>query len=141
MYDACVADKQGKITDKRLSIEFSAFRQDLWRSPGSAKGDPHYDDEKPSTPTDEIRWIDTDVMPADCLTKAMDTEFLTKILHENKWDTSQPHASKLKKQAKSESRKACKERKLQESSTDVPSDDPLDESPESYSQTDFSQLD
>ena len=109
VYDACKASKVGKMEDKRLSIEFAGFRQDLWRRKGNVSGDPHYDDEPPVDGTDEIRWIDTDVMPVDCMTKAMDTTFIRKLLTTNTWDTSQPDSSKAKKQAKAESRRRNKE--------------------------------
>ena len=47
-----------------------------------------------------LTWIDTDVMVADCLTKAMDTELMRHVLASNTWDTSQPLSSRAKKAAK-----------------------------------------
>ena len=60
-----------KVADKKLSVEIAALRQPLWRVPGNAHGDPDYDDYNPKATTDRIRWIDTDVMLADPLTKRM----------------------------------------------------------------------
>jgi len=89
-----------KVADKRLSIEIAALRQPLWRAIGKAEGDPDYDDYKPQETTDKIRWIDTDVMLADPLTKSMDPDKLRVALKDNHWDFTAPVESVIKKRAK-----------------------------------------
>ena len=49
-----------------------------------------------------IRWIDTLVMCADCLTKAMSETYLQAVLDSNKWNFAQTQEAKevkLRKQA------------------------------------------
>jgi len=50
--------------------------------------------------TDRVRWIDTDVMAADALTKVMDLNAVNTFAGSNFWSLKQPHESKLKKKAK-----------------------------------------
>ena len=89
-----------KHSDKRLSIEIASLRQSLWRRKGDEKGDPHHEDNIPIDPTDKIRWIDTDVMIADPLTKLMASSKLSEAIETNWLDTSQPIDSVIKKRAK-----------------------------------------
>ena len=89
-----------KITDKRLSIEIASLRQSLWRKPGQSSGDPIYDDTRPKVTTDYVRWIDTDVMIADPLTKVMDPQKLLEALDSNYWSIKQPLEAVIKKKAK-----------------------------------------
>ena len=98
--DALVRPTMNKMTDKRLSIKIASMRQSLWRSPGEAVGDPTVSDAPPTTPTDVVRWIDTDVMIADPLTKVMSPDKLVTAMQSNYWDTSQPIESVVKKRAK-----------------------------------------
>ena len=129
VYDACMSKRFNKIEDKRLSIEISALRQDLWRAQGFSSGDPDYQDDRPDFPTDVIRWIDTAVMLSDCLTKAMDSSALRSAISSNHWDTSQPLESKEKKSLKAAGRVRSKLAKSKlklddppgEISTDCPS--------------------
>ena len=95
----------GKIQDKRLGIELAAMRQSLWRTPGTAKGDPRMDDEKPTDVTDIVYWVDTDVMLADPLTKKMDAKKMWDALDSNYWDMKQPIESLRKKRLKQEQRR------------------------------------
>ena len=91
-----------KTVNKRLGIELAALRQSLWRVPGSSSPERRTLEEKPESPTDVIRWIDTLVMCADCLTKAMSETYLQTVLDSNKWNFAQiPEAKevKLRKQA------------------------------------------
>ena len=96
-----------KLADKRLGIELSALRQSIWRHRGRSKGDDDMTDFIPpvNQATDIIRWIDTDTMPADAMTKMMDTSAIVKFWTSNEWDISQAEESKLKKLAKQLSRK------------------------------------
>ena len=80
----------------RLSIEIASLRQSLWRSKGDLTGDPY----APEEPTDKVRWLDTDVMIADPLTKLMESEKLIYTLKTNHWDIQQLHHAILIKRAK-----------------------------------------
>ncbi len=75
-----------KIADKRLGIELASLRQSLWRRRGEATGDSRMCDVLPADATDIIRWIDTDVMIADPLTKAMDAEKLIHVMTRGYYD-------------------------------------------------------
>ena len=59
----------------------------------------------PTNATDHIRWIDTEVMLADPMTKSMEADKLVEFLATNQWDTSQPIESVMKKQAKQNARR------------------------------------
>ena len=62
---------QGVVSDKRLAVDLTALRQDLWRAPGTEFGEPSIQDEIPEDCTDRLWWICTKDMLADGLTKAM----------------------------------------------------------------------
>ena len=94
-----------------MSIEIAALRQPLWRAPGRAEGDPDYDDYKPKKTTDKVRWIDTDVMLADPLTKSMDPDKLRVAMKENYWDLVVPVESVIRKRAKQLQRSKATEAK------------------------------
>jgi hypothetical protein len=99
---ALARDVLSKISDKRLGIEMAAMRQSLWRKAGDDIGDPVYEDKRPGKheATDYCRWVDTDVMLADCLTKVMEPTKLIEALDSNYWDCTQPLDSIAKKKAK-----------------------------------------
>ena len=92
--------KMSKREDKRLSIEIASMRESLWRGKGEHYGDPYYQDDRPEEPTDEVRWIDTDVMVADPLTKVMESTKLVECLFTNCLNVEQPIESVIKKRAK-----------------------------------------
>ena len=94
--------KCNKHSDKRLSIEIASLRQDLWRKKGDDAGDPFYDDYRPANDqlTDIVKWIDTDVMIADPLTKVTEPVKLVEALETNVLDIEQPIDSVVKKRAK-----------------------------------------
>ena len=98
-----------KMSDKRLSIEIAGLRQNLWREPGESIGNPQLKDELPANATDMIRWIDTDVMIADPMTKTMEPIKLCAFLDSNLWDLEQPLESILKKRSKQTSRRSKQE--------------------------------
>ena len=100
MSDTLRSPKMTKHEDKRLSIEIAALRESLWRAKGEDCGDPYYLDDRPSEPTDEVRWIDTDVMVADPLAKVMESTKLAECLTTNKLNIEQPIDSVIKKRAK-----------------------------------------
>ena len=62
-------------------------------------------DELPEEATDLVRWIDTDVMIADPLTKAMEPVKLIEMLDTNVWDITQPIEAVQKKRAKQAARR------------------------------------
>ena len=69
-----------KMSDKRLAMEIEALRQTLWRGIDGRLVDPRLLEAKPEQTTDRCRWIDTNVMLADPLTKAMDAEKLVYVV-------------------------------------------------------------
>ena len=69
---ACMRPTAAKLTDKRLCLDIAGMRQSLWRRPGESVGNPHIDDDMPKESTDVLRWVDTDVMLADAMTKVME---------------------------------------------------------------------
>ena len=81
----------GRIADKRLAIEVAALRQSLWRWPGNILGTDFLEDGRPpkEKAADVVRWIDTDIMICDPLTKAMSSEKLYAALDTNCWDLKQ----------------------------------------------------
>ena len=66
---------------------------------------------KPPKPSDTIRWIDTLVMVADCLTKAMRDDYLTSVLETNVWNFVQTEEAKAIKTRKSEQRARKRDQK------------------------------
>ena len=70
-------------------------------------GDPRLSDNRPSDEeaTDKVRWIDTDVMIADPLTKIMSAEKLNEAMDSNTWDFEQPIESIMKKRQKQKQRR------------------------------------
>ena len=59
-------------------------------------------EDKPDNPSDTLKWIDTSVMVADCLTKAMRDDYLMQVLKTNRWNyeqTAEAKAAKARKQA------------------------------------------
>ena len=65
----------------------------------------------PLSPSDIIRWIDTLVMVADCLTKAMRDDYLTNVLDSNIRDFMQTEEAKAIKSRKSEQRSRKRDEK------------------------------
>lgn len=59
------------VTDKRLAIDLSGIRQQIWRQQGEEFGDPLLTDWLPTCGTTRLLWTSTDRMVVDCMTKAM----------------------------------------------------------------------
>ena len=57
------------VSDKRLAIDLSSLRQELWREDGQDVGDPLFRDFPPDDAKTRILWTSTDRMLADALTK------------------------------------------------------------------------
>ena len=94
-----------KTVDKRLGIELAALRQNLWRQGGKEKPEVRMLEDKPDPPTDIIRWIDTTVMLADCLTKSMRDTYLMEVIQSNVWNYAQTEEAKKVKARKQEQRR------------------------------------
>jgi len=62
-------------------------------------------EERPSSPTDVVKWIDTTVMIADCLTKQMREDSLQKVIDENRWEFHQTEEARAVKARKQEQRR------------------------------------
>ena len=113
---ALVRSVLGKHASKRLGMELASMRQALWRRHGEALGDSADLDERPGPDdrTDHVRWIDTDIMPCDPLTKVMQPDKLMAILETNRWDTDQQLESLQKKRRKQEQRQAARRQAQQD---------------------------
>ena len=67
-------------------------------------------EEKPKNPTDVIDWIDTTILVADCLAKAMKETYLMNVLNTNEWDQRQTEQAEEDKARRSYLRRTVKER-------------------------------
>ena len=107
----------GKIVDKRLGIELAALRQSIWRKKGKDKHNVQAEDSLPNEEefTDRVRWIDTDAMAVDALTKIMDLNAVNTFAGSNFWSLKQPHESILKKKAKQIARRKTQDSEETES--------------------------
>jgi hypothetical protein len=99
------------VADKRLNIDLKALRQDLWREQGQEIGDPLGNEQLPNplTATDIIRWIDTTIMIADPLTKAMDASVMLHVCQQGRWSLAQPSTAAQLKVRRQEQRRAAKD--------------------------------
>ena len=59
---------------------------------------------RPTNSIDIIRWTDTSVLVADCLTKAMREDFLMKVLDTNLWNNAQTAEARAVEARKQEMR-------------------------------------
>lgn len=59
------------VSDKRLAIDMTCLRQELWRRPKEEVGDPSTGQSMPIDAKDQLFWMSTADMTADQLTKAM----------------------------------------------------------------------
>ena len=105
---APVRPTMGKPTDKRLGITIASLRQAIWRRRGETIGAPMVTDTLPSSndATDVCRWVDTDCMLADALTKQMSPEKLEASIDTNTWSLEQPIESVMRKRDKQRQRAA-----------------------------------
>ena len=93
-----------KTVNKRLGMQLAELRQYLWRAKGSSLPDQTTLEDRPAEPTDQIRWVDTLVMVADALTKAMRDDLLQKVINTNVWDYTQTEDMKYVKTRKQKAR-------------------------------------
>ena len=99
---ALVRPTMGKPTDKRLGITIASLRQAIWRRRGETIGAPMVTATLPSSSdaTDVCRWVDTDCMSADALTKQMSPVKLVAAINTNVWNLEQPIESIVRKRDK-----------------------------------------
>ena len=116
-----------KTVDKRLGIELASLRQHLWRDSGSHIPLPRMIEHRPATPSDTLKWIDTQVMVADCLTKSMKEDLLVQVINDNRWCYGQHEDAKEAKRRRQSQRKAARDRKHTVATAD-PEQTLLDES-------------
>ncbi len=73
------ANGQGTVADKRLAIDLTALRQDLWRIHG----------EIPLDCTDQLHWINRKDMIADAMTKAMVWDAVLTTVQTGQWQLTE----------------------------------------------------
>ena len=70
-----------EVADKRLAIDLTSLRQELWRERGQLVGNATYSDELPPERTTLCKWVSTRTMAADALTKGMKSPQLDELMH------------------------------------------------------------
>lgn len=78
------------MADKRLAIDLTAMRQDLWRARGSELGEPGIQSEMPTDGTDHLWWISTKDMLSDGLTKQMLWTVIREVAEKGRWKLTSP---------------------------------------------------
>ena len=68
------------VGDKRLAIDLSGVRQQIWRLQAEEVGDPLLTDHLPANGTTTLAWVNTEKMAADSLTKSMKPKTLTHVM-------------------------------------------------------------
>ena len=118
---ALVRPTMGKPSDKRLGITIASLRQAIWRRKGEAIGAPMVTDTLPSSSdaTDVCRWVDTDCMLADALTKQMSPEKLVAAITTNTWSLEEPIESVVKKRDKQRQRIAGRDQQKEKKEQQV----------------------
>ena len=72
---------------------------------------------RPTQPSDSLKWIDTLVMCADCLTKSMKEDLLVKVIQENHWSFKQHDDALAVKRRRQSQRKNARDKKHAASTT------------------------
>eukprot|EP00913_Durusdinium_trenchii_P017419 g16375.t1 len=81
LYDHLLQPGMSEVTDKRLAIDLTALRQDVWRDlKEEVLGNPTYADAPPSAGTNKVAWVDAATMAADGLTKRMKCDQLELLM-------------------------------------------------------------
>lgn len=81
---------QGTVSDKRLAIDLTSLRQDLWRVSGEMHGEPSTQDGIPLECTDQLHWINTKDMISDAMTKAMVWDAILVTGQTGQWQLTEP---------------------------------------------------
>ena len=71
------------VSDKRLAIDMTSLRQELWRGCGEEVGDPSATSSMPEEARDQLWWICTHDMIADELTKSMRRDAVRNVVEKN----------------------------------------------------------
>lgn len=80
---------QGTVSDKRLAIDLTSLRQDLWRVRGEMHGEPSTQDGIPLECTDQLHWINTKDMISDAMTKAMVWDAILVTVQTGQWQLTE----------------------------------------------------
>jgi hypothetical protein len=80
LWEHCNQSGASMVSDKRLAIDLSQIRQQVWRAPGELVGDPLLTDHIPGDATTRLLWTSTDRMVADPLTKGMKHDGLDSVM-------------------------------------------------------------
>ena len=103
LYEHLMSSKFNSIENKRLAIDLMALRQQVWERNGERTLEVDH------SSGDYPRWIDTSVMLADPLTKAMNTEKLIQTMMTGEFDLKATLESLVIKEKNRLTRKAAKE--------------------------------
>ena len=80
VFDHLLQPGMSEVTDKRLAIDLTALRQDVWRDLKEEVGNPTFADSPPQQWTNKVAWIDAATMAADGLTKRMKCTQLEELM-------------------------------------------------------------
>ena len=103
LYEHLMSQRFNAIDNKRLAIDLMALRQQIWERDGERTLEIDH------SCGDYPRWIDTSVMLADPLTKAMGTERLDETMRTGVFDMRPTAESLMIKEKNRASRKATKQ--------------------------------
>ena len=78
-----------QISDKRLAIDMTTLRAELWRPKGHFMGDPASQDGMPEDACDQMYWISTRDMVSDGMTKSMRWDAIRNVLNQGIWKLSE----------------------------------------------------
>ena len=77
------------VSDKRLAIDLTGIRQQIWRKQHEETGDPLITDKLPGNASTKLSWVCTEKMAADALTKSMKPKALSTVMG-GKWISLTP---------------------------------------------------
>lgn len=77
--DFLLTPGKSEVNDKRLAIDLTSLRQEVWRAPNETVGNPIYTDSLPADRTTFVKWVATKSMVSDVLTKEMKPEQLNDL--------------------------------------------------------------
>ena len=104
LYEHLMSQRLNTIENKRLAIDLMALRQQIWERDGERTLEIDH------SCGDYPRWIDTSVMLADPLTKAMSCERLTETMMTGRFDMRPTAESLMIKEKNRACRKASKKK-------------------------------
>ena len=81
---------QNTVTDKRLAIDLTALRQELWRKHGTELGEPGIQSSVPEDGSDHLWWVSTKDMLSDGLTKQMVWHYIRNLCEFGTWKLTMP---------------------------------------------------